>query len=71
MKTNEDYKKIPGWGMDADLENEPTYPMKNYTGDDHNRINYERSEDVKLHVSEQQIGACPSQAFRPSVSLLL
>jgi hypothetical protein len=41
---NEDYKSIPGWGMDADPENEPTYPMKNYTGDDHNRINYERSE---------------------------
>src|ERR1700712_3485114 len=41
---NEDYKNIPGWGMDADPENEPTYPMKNYTGDDHNRINYERSE---------------------------
>jgi len=41
---NEDYKNIPGWGMDADPENEPTYPMKIYTGDDHNRINYERSE---------------------------
>lgn len=40
---NEDYKNIPGWGMDADPENEPTYPMKNYTGDDHNRINYPRS----------------------------
>lgn len=39
-----DYKNIPGWGIDADPENEPTYPMKNYTGDDHNRINYERSE---------------------------
>ncbi|RZA01793.1 MAG: hypothetical protein EOP47_09325 [Sphingobacteriaceae bacterium] len=39
-----DYKHIPGWGMDADPENEPNYPMKNYTGDDHNRINYERSE---------------------------
>jgi len=38
-----DYKQIPGWGMDSDPENEPTYPMKNYTGDDHNRINYERS----------------------------
>lgn len=38
-----DYKSIPGWGMDADPENEPTYPIKNYTGDDHNRINYERS----------------------------
>jgi hypothetical protein len=44
MENTEDYKNIPGWGMDADPENEPTYPMKNYTGDDHNRINYERSE---------------------------
>jgi len=44
MKANESYKKIPGWGMDADPRNEPTYPIKNYTGDDHNRINYERSE---------------------------
>jgi hypothetical protein len=38
------YKDIPGWGMDADPENEPTYPMKNYTGDDHKRSDYERSE---------------------------
>jgi hypothetical protein len=37
------HSHIPGWGMDADPENEPTYPMKNYTGDDHNRISYERS----------------------------
>lgn len=36
------YKHINGWGIDADPENEPTYPMKNYTGDDHNRLNYDR-----------------------------
>ncbi|WP_256007440.1 hypothetical protein [Pedobacter deserti] len=52
---NTNYKDIPGWGMDADPENEPTYPMKHYTGDDHNRINYERSEqqpvDVELLMS--------------------
>jgi hypothetical protein len=43
----EDLKKhehahIKGWGVDADRENEPTYPMKHYTGDDHRRLNYER-----------------------------
>lgn len=48
--TNEDYKNIPGWGIDADPENEPTYPMKNYTGDDHNRINYERSQQQPQSV---------------------
>lgn len=55
---NEEYKKIPGWGMDTDPENEPTYPMKNYTGDDHNRINYERSEqqaqDVEILMSNER-----------------
>ncbi len=44
---NEKYKDIPGWGMDADPENEPTYPMKNYTGDDHNRSEYDRAEQQK------------------------
>jgi hypothetical protein len=56
--TNVNYKDIPGWGMDADPENEPTYPMKNYTGDDHNRLNYERSEqqpvDVELLMSNER-----------------
>lgn len=39
---NNDYSHIKGWGIDADPKNEPTYPMKKYTGDDHNRINWER-----------------------------
>ncbi|HKG05282.1 MAG TPA: hypothetical protein VKB19_02435 [Pedobacter sp.] len=47
---NSNYKDIPGWGMDADPENEPTYPIKNYTGDDHNRINYERSVQQPVNV---------------------
>lgn len=36
------FAHIKGWGIDADPENEPTYPMKHYTGDDHKRIHYER-----------------------------
>ena len=55
---NIDYKNIPGWGMDADPENEPTYPMKNYTGDDHNRNEYERSvqqpESVEILKSNER-----------------
>ncbi|WP_367868543.1 hypothetical protein [Pedobacter sp. WC2423] len=59
MKNNRiDYKSIPGWGMDADPDNEPTYPMKNYTGDDHHRINYERSlqqtETVEILQSNER-----------------
>jgi hypothetical protein len=53
-----DYTHINGWGIDADPENEPTYPMKHYTGDDHNRLNYTRpplqpvNEEV-LHSNER------------------
>src|SRR6195952_6155685 len=64
-----DYKTIPGWGMDADPENEPTYPMKNYTGDDHHRINYERSQQqpqtVEILHSNERPG--PSVVFGTSV----
>jgi hypothetical protein len=41
---------VKGWGIDADPENEPTYPMKKYTGDDHHRLNYERPPQQQLTV---------------------
>lgn len=52
------FEHIKGWGIDADPENEPTYPMKKYTGDDHNRLNYERPPlqqiDIEvLHSNER------------------
>jgi len=37
------YSHIPGWGMDADPENDPTYPMKHWNGADHQRLNYEKA----------------------------
>lgn len=42
-KIAESYKDIKGWGMDADPENDPTYPMKHRTGADHDRLNYDRA----------------------------
>ena len=56
--TEEKYSHIKGWGIDADPDNEPTYPMKLYTGDDHERLNYQRPElqprDVEvLHSNER------------------
>lgn len=44
------YGHIKGWGVDADPDNEPTYPMKHYTGDDHQRIHYERPKQQPLTV---------------------
>ena len=42
MENRINAEQVPGWGIDADPENEPTYPMKNYTGADHERLNYPR-----------------------------
>jgi hypothetical protein len=49
---------VAGWGVDIDNENDPTYPMKTYTGDDHNRTRYHRPfqqpVDVEvLHSNER------------------
>ena len=46
------FAHIKGWGHDADPDNDPTYPMKNWTGADHDRLNYEREpqqqQDIEL-----------------------
>ena len=50
---------IPGWGMDADPENDPTYPMKKRdTEIDHAGMNYEKApqqqSDIEvLHSNER------------------
>lgn len=49
-KMAENFKHIKGWGVDADPENEPTYPMKHYTGDDHARSNYVRPKQQPVDV---------------------
>jgi hypothetical protein len=43
-------KNIPGWGIDADPENDPTYPMKHVTGADHERIHYQRPPQQESNV---------------------
>jgi hypothetical protein len=51
-------KNIPGWGMDYDPDNDPTYPMKHWNGADHERIHYETApqqpETIEvLHSNER------------------
>lgn len=46
----EKYSHIKGWGIDANPKNEPTYPMKHYTGDDHERHNWDRPVKQKAEV---------------------
>lgn len=56
----EKYQHIKGWGVDADPDNDPTYPMKKYTGDDHLRLNYDRPpmqlSDVEILQSNERPG---------------
>lgn len=46
---------IPGWGMDADPDNDPTYPMKHANGADHERLNYvkapQQRQDIEIFRS--------------------
>ncbi|HZF65767.1 MAG TPA: hypothetical protein VEZ55_14830 [Chitinophagaceae bacterium] len=49
---------IPGWGIDADPENDPTYPMKQRTNEEHEGYSWDRptqqSVDVEiLHSNER------------------
>lgn len=57
-KIADSHKDIPGWGMDADPANNPTYPMKRYTGADHDRLKYERApqqvENIEILQSNER-----------------
>src|SRR3954463_10171092 len=48
--TPPEYAHIKGWGIDANAENDPTYPMKKYTGDDHRHLNYKRPPQQTINV---------------------
>ncbi len=55
-----EHENIKGWGIDADQENEPTYPMKKFTGDDRKHLNYARpplqTTDVEILHSNERPG---------------
>jgi len=59
-RSADQHAHIKGWGIDADPENEPTYPMKNYTGDDHARLNYARPVQQSRSVEILQSNERPS-----------
>ena len=67
--TAHNYAHIKGWGVDADPKNEPTYPMKKYTGDDHRRLNWERPAQQPVEIEVLQSNERPgvSAVFGTSV----
>jgi hypothetical protein len=42
MKNINSYKDIKGWGVDANPSDNPNSPIKLYTGDDHQRLDWQR-----------------------------
>jgi hypothetical protein len=53
-----DYTHIKGWGIDADPENDPVYPMKKRTNEEHEGYTWERPpqqpEDVEILKSVER-----------------
>lgn len=53
-----DYSHIKGWGIDADPQNDPTYPMKKRTNEEHEGYAWERPqqqlEDVEILKSVER-----------------
>ncbi len=48
--TPEQYAHIPGWGIDADPKNDPTYPMRNRANDHHEGSNWERPSQQPVDI---------------------
>ena len=67
-KIADGYKDIAGWGIDADPENNPTYPMKHYTGADHDRLKYDRApqQPAKVEILHSNERPGLSRVFGPS-----
>lgn len=71
-KIAESQQHIEGWGIDADPENDPTYPMKKWTGADHQRLDYDRApqqpqhEEVLLSIERPAITRVFGTAAPPS-----
>ncbi|ARS34569.1 hypothetical protein [Pontibacter actiniarum] len=51
METNtKDYAHIKGWGIDADPKNDPTYPMRKRSNEDHGGYNWDRPPQQPIDV---------------------
>ena len=48
--TAKDYKQINGWGIDADPKNDPTYPMRQRTAEDHDGYSWERPSQQPIDI---------------------
>jgi len=45
-----DYSHIKGWGIDADVKNDPTYPMKKRTDEEQRGYTWERPAQQQVNI---------------------
>lgn len=57
---NTDYKNIKGWGIDANPQNDPTYPMKKRTNEEHKGYTWERPVQQPIDVEVLKSNERPS-----------
>lgn len=50
MDTIADHKNIKGWGVDANPQNDPTFPIKERTNEEQKGYNWKRPEQQALNV---------------------
>ena len=48
--TPKDHSDINGWGIDADPKNDPTYPIKKRTNEEHKGYNWDRPPQQSLTI---------------------
>jgi hypothetical protein len=67
-----DYSHIKGWGVDANPENDPTYPMKNRTNEEHEGYTWQRpvqqvvDEEILKSVERPNLTAVFGTSTPPS-----
>lgn len=49
-KNANDYSHIKGWGVDADPKNDPTYPMKRRTNEEHKGYTWKRPAQQPVNI---------------------
>lgn len=49
-KTAKDYSHIKGWGIDADPKNDPTYPIKKRTNEEHEGYSWDRPKQQPIDI---------------------
>lgn len=66
------HAEIKGWGVDANADNDPTYPLKKHTPTEHEGYNWKRPSQQKqtvevLHSNERpNLSAAYGEAMPPS-----